>query len=97
MSAAAAVIVAALALGAVALALAIRERQRGLQRLVKERVVVHTNRPDDQSIRGVCEHVARDCVVLTAPEWLESAQPEPAPGRAVVLKRNVSSIQILEG
>lgn len=72
-------------------------RPRQLRRLLLgRRVVLHTNRPDDQSIRGLCVEVGRDCVVLKAPEWLEAAQADPAPGTAGVLLRNLSSFQVRE-
>lgn len=63
--------------------------------LMRRRVVVHTK--DDQSIRGVLTATHRDCFVLAQPEYLQQAQPEHLPGEVLVLRSNVSWIQILGG
>lgn len=66
--------------------------RRGLHKLVKQRVVVHTK--DDRSIRGVLIGVYSDALALAHPEYLQEAQPEGLPGEAVVPQANVSWLQI---
>lgn len=67
--------------------------RRGVRRLVRARVVVHTK--DDRSLRGVLAAEHADCLVLAQPEWLGEAMPERMPGEVVVLLSNVSWIQVL--
>lgn len=69
-------------------------QRRGTARFEKRRVVIHTRRPDDQSIRGVLTGVHADCLVLSSPEWLDEAV-EAAEGDAMVLRQNVSWVQVL--
>lgn len=68
---------------------------RTVSDFTKRRVVLHTK--DDSSVRGVLDDSYDDCFVLAAPEYLNEVQPTPVPGVVVVLKSNVSTIQVLEG
>lgn len=68
-----------------------------MRRLKHRRIVVHTK--DDQSLRGVFVANHSDSIRLAAPEYLERAKETPTnfPGEALILKSNISWIQILEG
>lgn len=66
---------------------------RGVRKLVRSRVVVHTR--DDQSIRGILTASYRDCFVLAEPQYLGEAQPSDLEGRAVILRDNVAWLQVL--
>lgn len=61
---------------------------------VTRRVVIHTK--DDRSVRGLLIGSHVDCFVLGVPEYLNEAQSVDVPGSVVVLKSNVSTIQVLE-
>jgi hypothetical protein len=63
--------------------------------LVRRRVVVHTK--DDSSIRGVLTATHADCYLIGRPEYLNEAAPQELQGEALVLRSNVSWIQILGG
>lgn len=89
----------AIAVAVLALALVVRAlidlRAPGLDKLTKRRVVVHTK--DDQSIRGILVAVHHDSLQLTGVEYLEKAREEAQgiPGEAMVLRSNVSWLQVL--
>lgn len=67
--------------------------RRGVRRFVGDRVVVHSH--DGRSLRGVLTGVFSDCVVVSAVEYLDEANPVGPPGQAVVLRANVSWIHRL--
>lgn len=85
-------VVAALELGLIGWGIA---QRRGIARYQKRRVVVHTLRPDDQSIRGVLTGVYPDCLVLSSPDWIDEAQQVGVDGDAVILRANVSWVEVL--
>ena len=89
------VLAAAVAIAGILIAWAITAG-RGIDRLEKRRVVVHTK--DDQSIRGVLLAAHRDSLRLGSVEYLERAREEARgiPGEALVLRSNVSWLQVLE-
>lgn len=65
----------------------------GIRRLRRRRVVVQTK--DDRSIRGVLTSSYHDCVVLAQPEYLHEAKANELEGDAVILRENVSWLQVL--
>lgn len=65
----------------------------GVRRLERRRVVIHTK--DDRSIRGVLTKNYRDCLVLAQAEYLHEAKPTELEGDAVILRDNVSWLQVL--
>lgn len=65
----------------------------GLRRLRRRRVVVQTK--DDRSIRGVLTENYRDCLVLSQAEYLHEAKANELEGDAVILRDNVSWLQVL--
>lgn len=71
-------------------------QRRGTARFQKRRVVIHTrDEPDGRSIRGVLTGVYADCLVLSSPEYLGEATPAELPGHVLVLRANVSWMQVL--
>lgn len=82
--------VALIELGLLAWGLAHR---RGAGRFEKRRVVLHTT--DDRSVQGVLDGVYPDCFVLSSPKYLDEANPSDLPGNAVVLRPNISWMQVL--
>lgn len=67
---------------------------RGIERLKRTRLVVHTT--DEHSIRGTLVETYRDSIVIAEAEYLREAQPENLPGRAVIPRSRVAWIQALE-
>lgn len=67
----------------------------GVRRLVRSRVVVHTR--DNRSLRGVLAASYRDCLRLVHAEYLEEAKPAELDGDVVVLRENISFVQVLGG
>lgn len=66
---------------------------RGLPRLVRQRVVIHTK--TGSSIRGVLRDVYRDCVSIAEPEFLHEAQPADLAGAVVIERGQIDWIQVL--
>jgi len=64
-----------------------------VRKLVRLRVIAHTK--DDQSIRGVLQEVHRDCIVLSAAEYLGQAKTEALSGTPVIPRENLSWLQVL--
>jgi small nuclear ribonucleoprotein (snRNP)-like protein len=70
-------------------------RPRTQDPLERRRVVVHTK--DDRSLRGVLMHTHADSYVLARAEYLDEANPADLSGDVLVLRSNVSFVQILGG
>lgn len=67
--------------------------RRGLKPHLTRRVVVHTK--DDRSIRGLLAGDHADSVTVAQAEYLHEAQETPVAGDVLVLKSNVSFVQVL--
>jgi hypothetical protein len=96
---------ALLAVGIVALAavaIADVKRERAPERavsgpsLVGKSLVVHTRKPDDQSVRGVVDAHYADRLVLRDAAYLHASGAQSAGGLVDVLLINVSSWQELQ-
>lgn len=62
---------------------------------VGDTVVLHTLKPDDQSIRGIVQSDHADRYLLREAEYLHASGPQPV-GSYVEVPKPVSSVQILE-
>lgn len=63
--------------------------------LVGETVVVHTRKPDDQSIRGIVACDYADKLVLREASYVHASGLQPAKGEVEVLKVGISTTQRL--
>lgn len=68
-----------------------RRRQRDTPPPIQGRtVVIHTRRPDDQSIRGVMVGMYADEVVLEQPQYITADGPRPIDGPLHVPTANIA-------
>lgn len=72
------------------------ERQAQPDELVGRELVVHTRRPDDQSIRGVCVYSDALELRLIGAQYLSGREGAPLGGEVRILRAHVAFSQVLD-